>query len=139
MKWKKHLRQAHRPRRGGRDPQIDENSNKAFISVQKIQVRMSMSIFEIFKYAYEHSPCVDIYKPRFPVLSAVSRGPRTAQILILQTADRALHGVPRTADRANLDSSDRGPRLLRGPAGRGPRKYGSVFFTGPGHKQTQYL
>ena len=32
------LRQAHRPRAGGRDPKIDEHSHKSFILVQQMTI-----------------------------------------------------------------------------------------------------
>ena len=55
---KKRLRQAHRPRGGGRDPKIDEHSHKSFILVQQMTIyHFNVDLLK----AYGHIPCVDIY------------------------------------------------------------------------------
>ena len=60
---KKRLRQAHRPRGGGRDPKIDEHSHKSFMLVQHTyNLSFQRRLFESITYAYGHIPCVDIYE-----------------------------------------------------------------------------
>ena len=65
---KKRLRQAHRPRGGGRDPKTDEHSHKSFILVQHVTIyHFKVDLFESIKYAYGHIPCVDIYESDYQV------------------------------------------------------------------------